>query len=619
MSDMRAQLLALAALSKPSGGGSGGGKGIQTISFMSSTGGNTPAIAGATDTYKILYTDGTSTTFRVTNGADGAKGETGESIEYSWNGTKLGIKKENEPNYIYVELKGEQGIQGIQGLQGERGEKGDTGEQGIQGIQGIQGEKGNDGYPFLIYKEYTDISEYNPDDFPEIGLMFMINNGDATANKPVYRHTGTGYTHVVDMSSSEGLKGEKGDKGDTGEQGIQGEAGKDGADGITYTPAIGEVITTETVSEAAVSVRTDENTKQALFDFTIPKSKNGIDGTTYIPVVEEVTTSEADADVQINIDDINKKAGFKFVLPKPIEYISNAPIGTVLSFAGQTAPNGYLICKGQSVAVADYPDLYAVIGNTYGGDDTNFNVPNLVDKFIQGSTTSGTEKEAGLPNIEGSIAKKGTETGDNFLSDNTASGISTSGALSIKKYVSVKSMSNGEESYSSPASFDFDASKSNSIYGNSDTVQPPALTMVYIIKAKHTNEGVDSGVSDDVVNYVENKVNGFIDDTASGTQSTWSSSKIASEIVGTKTQYRGSRSIDIGTGGKLTLIYSSEYASQAGCYMLLSNFNTEPLLIELGRNNIGQFSVTATHKSQNVDTITVTTAGDEYSWCVLQF
>lgn len=102
---------------------------------------------------------------------------------------------------------------------------------------------------------------------------------------------------------------------------------------------------------------------------------------------------------------------------------------------------------------------------------------------------------------------------------------------------------------------------------------------------------------------------------------TWSSSKIASEISakGIKTQYRGSRSIDINTGGKLTLIFSSEYASQAGCYMLLSNYNTEPLLIELGRNNIGQFSVTATHKSNSVDTITVTAAGDEYSWYVLQF
>ena len=94
---------------------------------------------------------------------------------------------------------------------------------------------------------------------------------------------------------------------------------------------------------------------------------------------------------------------------------------------------------------------------------------------------------------------------------------------------------------------------------------------------------------------------------------------IKSDIIGTKTQYRGSRSIDISTGGRFTLIYSSEYASQAGCYMLLSNFNTEPLLIELGRNGIGQFKVTATHKSQNVDTITVTTAGDEYSWYVLQF
>lgn len=128
-------------------------------------------------------------------------------------------------------------------------------------------------------------------------------------------------------------------------------------------------------------------------------------------------------------------------------------------------------------------------------------------------------------------------------------------------------------------------------------------------------------VEDYVYSSFEHQYDGKIDDASTNTTSTWSSSKIASEISakGTKTQYRGSRSIDISTGGRLTLIYSSAYASQAGCYMLLSNFNTEPLLIELGRTNIGQFSVTATHKSQNVDTITVTAAGDEYSWYVLQF
>lgn len=603
MSDMRAQLLALAALSKPSGGGSGDGKGIQTISFMSSTGGNTPAIAGATDTYKILYTDGTSTTFRVTNGADGAKGETGESIEYSWNGTKLGIKKENEPNYIYVELKGEQGIQGIQGLQGERGEKGDTGEQGIQGIQGIQGEKGNDGYPFLIYKEYTDISEYNPDDFPEIGLMFMINNGDATANKPVYRHTGTGYTHVVDMSSSEGLKGEKGDKGDTGEQGIQGEAGKDGADGITYTPAIGEVITTETVSEAAVSVRTDENTKQALFDFTIPKNKDGIDGTTYIPVVEEVTTSETDADVQINIDDINKKAGFKFVLPKPIEYISNAPIGTVLSYAGQTTPNGYLICNGASYAVADYPDLYAVIGNTYGGDAENFNVPDYRETVLVGVGENTTDTIASH-DIYGLGEFKDDQFQGHWHNLGSSDGIATVSLGAGEKGSSTNSAASDAsmKRYVVSTALDAITDGRNGEPRVGTTTRSKQKGVNYIIKAFHTNEGQDEGVSDDVIDLVKTET-----------------SKIASEIVGTKTLYRGNQSVDITTGGKLTFIFSSEYASQAGCYMLLSNFNTEPLLIELGKNGIGQFSVTATHKSQNVDTITVTTVADDYSWCVLQF
>lgn len=114
---------------------------------------------------------------------------------------------------------------------------------------------------------------------------------------------------------------------------------------------------------------------------------------------------------------------------------------------------------------------------------------------------------------------------------------------------------------------------------------------------------------------------GVVRDDLMNDINTWSSSKIASEIgaKSTKTQYRGSQSIDISTSSKLTFIYSSMYASQAGCYMLLSNYNTEPLLIELGKFPQSSFNVTATNKSFGVDTITVTTASDEYSWYVLQF
>ena len=200
------------------------------------------------------------------------------------------------------------------------------------------------------------------------------------------------------------------------------------------------------------------------------------------------------------------------------KYFSTCPIGTVQAFSGNTIPHGYLLADGASYKVADYPDLYAVVGNTYGGDTENFNVPNLVDKFIQGSTASGTEKEAGLPNITGT-----------FYHDTNATS-SLSGAFFSYTRGNSRNLQNDEANANS-GYVSFDASKSNAIYGNSDTVQPPALTMVYIIKAFHTNEGVDSGVSDDVVEYVDNKVDALISDTdLTSTSSTWSSSKINSNL-----------------------------------------------------------------------------------------
>ena len=136
--------------------------------------------------------------------------------------------------------QGERGPQGVQGIQGIQGETGIQGPQGIQGIQGIQGEKGDDGYPFLIYKQYDDISEFNPTDFPEIGLLFMVMVEDPdpedpskTIGYPIYRYTAEGnppYSLVVHLAT-QGIKGEKGDKGDTGAQGIQGEKGDKGDKG----------------------------------------------------------------------------------------------------------------------------------------------------------------------------------------------------------------------------------------------------------------------------------------------------------------------------------------------------------------------------------------------------
>lgn len=59
-----------------SGSGSSSGRGINSVEFTSSTGGLTAGIEGATDTYTINYTDGTSSTFQVKNGTRGSDGIT---------------------------------------------------------------------------------------------------------------------------------------------------------------------------------------------------------------------------------------------------------------------------------------------------------------------------------------------------------------------------------------------------------------------------------------------------------------------------------------------------------------------------------------------------------------
>lgn len=144
------------------------------------------------------------------------------------------------------------------------------------------------------------------------------------------------------------------------------------------------------------------------------------------------------------------------------------PIGTVIAFAGNSAPAGYLICNGAAVSRTTYAKLFAVIGTTYGAGNgsSTFNLPNLTNRFIMGSGTAGTVKSAGLPNITGSFEP---------LSRN--SDYPTSGAFYYK------TAGNGQsDANSKGAVFGFDASRSSSIYGNSTTVQPPALTMRFYIK-----------------------------------------------------------------------------------------------------------------------------------------
>ena len=74
---------------------------------------------------------------------------------------------------------------------------------------------------------------------------------------------------------------------------------------------------------------------------------------------------------------------------------ASAPIGTVFTYMSTAdLPATWLECNGASLATATYDDLYSIIGNTYGGDATNFNLPDFRGQFLRGFD-NGAGEDAG--------------------------------------------------------------------------------------------------------------------------------------------------------------------------------------------------------------------------------
>ncbi len=95
------------------------------------------------------------------------------------------------------------------------------------------------------------------------------------------------------------------------------------------------------------------------------------------------------------------------------------PVGTILPFAGPTnqIPDGYLLCNGASVDKNAYPELYAVIGNAWGGNTANFNLPDCRGMFLRGvASGSGNDPDR----ASRTASATGGNTGDNVGSKQTS-------------------------------------------------------------------------------------------------------------------------------------------------------------------------------------------------------
>ena len=202
--------------------------------------------------------------------------------------------------------------------------------------------------------------------------------------------------------------------------------------------------------------------------------------TATIEAVEQVTAnSNGSSGGDASFDDVIAEVTFLNSEVNRLAELANQALakesvlpGSVIAWAANSTPNGYLLCNGATVSRTTYAALFSAIGTTYGTGDgsTTFALPNLTDKFIMGSGTAGTVKAAGLPNITGSVSTSRFGYGE---SNNG------SGALRLNAN-SATGPDYNSDTHSNELSFN--ASRFNSIYGASTTVQPPALTMRFYIK-----------------------------------------------------------------------------------------------------------------------------------------
>ena len=165
-------------------------------------------------------------------------------------------------------------------------------------------------------------------------------------------------------------------------------------------------------------------------------------------------------------------------------------IGQIVLFGGASIPSGWVSCDGSLLDVATYPDLFTVVGTTYGGDGvTTFGVPDL-----RGRVPVGTGTGVGL--TARSLADTGGEE-DSTLTTNelpahthtasaaTNSGLASNEPNSTDNYLPITTGGNFYSNTKSPvadfASDMVEVTVDSEGSGNSFTNMQPFIAINYII------------------------------------------------------------------------------------------------------------------------------------------
>lgn len=223
----------------------------------------------------------------------------------------------------------------------------------------------------------------------------------------------------------------------------------------------------DTVANCVVKPTSDIKV-QLKIAYTAITANFTLGGLSYITVCEVSGSKTINNNINLDIDTISKD----------FTNIEDTPVGHILAHMGTTPPPHYLICDGAEYNIIDYKHLAEHIKKDFGSYDyfggdgvLTFCVPNSIGMFLKGNDTLiGAYQEAGLPNITA-----------NWKSEPSAS---ANGAVWItSESGTLQAVTSGG---SSDSRVHFDASRSNDIYGKSETVTPKNISVLYCIKYEPT-------------------------------------------------------------------------------------------------------------------------------------
>lgn len=178
---------------------------------------------GLTDIYTIIFEDGKTATFAVTNGEKGEQGEKGDTGAQGEKGdTGAQGEKGEKGDTGATGAKGDKGDRGATGATGAKGEKGDPGATGATGAKGDKGDTGAAGNGIAsVTKTGTNgtVDTYTITFTNGTKTTFTVTNGKDGA---------TGAKGATGATGATGAKGDKGDTGATGATGAKGDKGDAG-------------------------------------------------------------------------------------------------------------------------------------------------------------------------------------------------------------------------------------------------------------------------------------------------------------------------------------------------------------------------------------------------------